>query len=377
MSLSETIKDRATIFRDRCAISSQTGRLNYSDLIDAEQKLHGKNVVLFVKDILQLVKALVILDGAALSICPVSTQVGYDELRHIIVQSEFDLVVTDFHGNELNVFYDLNLPVMEIETAFLEKDDGRSVLSNVDTNWLIPTSGTTTLPKLVRHTSSTLGAAALRRSNYCEKTEIWGQFYDISRFAGYQILFNSLLNGQTLIASSHGVPIAERVELCIKERVTHISATPIQRRKILMLGERVKLIPLTQIVLGGEAADQKVLDALGDYFPNAKITHTYASTEAGLGFYVSDGFAGFPLKFLEVSESSTEIKIENDRLFLRGPCNAMDYVAGASFKDSDGWIDTGDIVKIVGERFFILGRVNGILNVGGDKVNPEQIRHIT
>ena len=28
------------------------------------------------------------------------------------------------------------------------------------------------------------------------------------------------------------------------------------------------------------------------------------------------------------------------------------------------------------ERFYIIGRTNGIINVGGDKVNPEHIRHL-
>jgi len=38
---------------------------------------------------------------------------------------------------------------------------------------------------------------------------------------------------------------------------------------------------LRQITLGGEIADQAVLDALARRFPGARITHVYASTEAG------------------------------------------------------------------------------------------------
>jgi len=39
----------------------------------------------------------------------------------------------------------------------------------------------------------------------------------------------------------------------------------------------------------------------------------------------------------------------------------------------DGWLITGDLVEIVGDRVFFRGRVDNILNVGGGKVMPEQV----
>ena len=51
-----------------------------------------------------------------------------------------------------------------------------------------------------------------------------------------------------------------------------------------------------------------LLNALRKSFPMARITHTYASTEAGLGISVSDGLAGFPVRFLESSKGSVDLK---------------------------------------------------------------------
>ena len=142
-----------------------------------------------------------------------------------------------------------------------------------------------------------------------------------------------------------------------------------------MTGEGAKKIPLKQIVLGGEAADQQILSALSSFYPEVKITHTYASTEAGLGLSVSDRLAGFPTRFFDNSEGLSEISVRGERLFLRTTSSASNYVDGKRFKDSQGWIDTGDLVKVEGDRFFIIGRDSGIINVGGDKVNPENVRH--
>ncbi len=41
--------------------------------------------------------------------------------------------------------------------------------------------------------------------------------------------------------------------------------------------------------------------------------------------------------------------------------------------DSEGWIDSGDLVEIDRDRAHFLGRVAGAINVGGHKVLPEEV----
>ncbi|MEI9903088.1 MAG: hypothetical protein WDN06_03190 [Asticcacaulis sp.] len=47
---------------------------------------------------------------------------------------------------------------------------------------------------------------------------------------------------------------------------------------------------------GGEAADQALLTALRERFPEAHLRHIYATTEAGTVLTVSDGLAAFQLR---------------------------------------------------------------------------------
>ena len=42
-------------------------------------------------------------------------------------------------------------------------------------------------------------------------------------------------------------------------------------------------------------------------------------------------------------------------------------------KDADGFVDTGDMVERRGGRYYFAGRRNGIVNVGGLKVHPEEV----
>mgnify|MGYP006097467331 CR=1 FL=1 len=374
ISLNNLIATRVASGLDRVALIGKNERVSFSDLIGTRSYMHGKRVVVFISDTLSLVKTLVSLDGSAQAICPISTATDKKELHHLVSKNKFDAVITDQNKEDLEVFTLFNIEVYNsIDVGFNDKK--RTDLNNHYSTWLVPTSGTTSLPKLVNHTLESLGASSLRQTKISPQNKIWGQFYDFTRYAGYQVLLNSLLNGHTLVTSSLKDPIHERVKRCAEECVTHISATPSQWRKILMTGEGAKKIPLEQIVLGGEAADQQILNALAIFYPKAKITHTYASTEAGLGLFVSDGLAGFPARFFENSEGLAEISVRSGKLFLRTTSSASNYVDGKKFKDSQGWIDTGDLVRVEGDRFFIIGRENGIINVGGDKVNPENVRH--
>tara|TARA_X000000950_G_scaffold265163_1_gene339152 strand:+ start:360 stop:1736 length:1377 start_codon:yes stop_codon:yes gene_type:complete len=375
MNLSKLISTRIRSSINRIALVGKNKNVSFCELVGTSSNihLHGKRVILFITDTIELIKALVLLDGSAKAICPISTRISKKELHHVVSKNEFDYVISDLNEKDLEIFTEFNISAFKAsEMALIKQKEIEPI--NRSTTWLIPTSGTTSLPKLVSHTLASLGVASLRRKRLDEKNEVWGQFYDITRYAGYQTLLNSLLNGYTLVTMSSEDPIHEKVERCADQSVTHISATPSQWRKIMMTGVSAKRIPLEQIVLGGEAADQKILDALSSFYPMAKITHTYASTEAGLGISVSDQLAGFPIRFLVSSEGFSEISIRDERLFIRTPSSANNYVDGKFMKDSQGWIDTGDLVKIEGDRFFIIGRQSGVINIGGDKVNPENVR---
>ncbi len=76
-----------------------------------------------------------------------------------------------------------------------------------------------------------------------------------------------------------------------------VSATPSLWRQILQLPVSAGW-DLKQITLGGEIADQRVLDALTSAFPGARIVHVFASTETGAAFSVKDGREGFPVTYL-------------------------------------------------------------------------------
>ena len=134
---------------------------------------------------------------------------------------------------------------------------------------------------------------------------------------------------------------------------------------------------LSRITLGGEISDQLVLSSLRKAFPSSKISHIYASTEAGVGFSVQDGFMGFPLDYIGQSKlHDVELKIVGNILWIKSEGSANRILNGALLIDEFGFINTGDVVEIQGDRVLFVGRDSGTINVGGNKVIPEEVEAV-
>jgi acyl-coenzyme A synthetase/AMP-(fatty) acid ligase len=159
--------------------------------------------------------------------------------------------------------------------------------------------------------------------------------------------------------------------------VTHISGTPSHWRRALMSPSAHKIAP-QYVRLSGEIADQPILDHLRGFYRQSGIAHAFASTEAGVAFEVGDGLAGFPASLIGRRGADVEMKVEHESLRIRSARTAICYLGdeGKSLADEDGFVDTGDIVELQGGRYYFVGRRDGIINVGGRKVHPEEVEAV-
>src|SRR5262249_25457802 len=124
--------------------------------------------------------------------------------------------------------------------------------------------------------------------------------------------------------------------------------------------------------LSGEIADQAILDNLAVVYPQARVVHAYASTEAGVRLAGQDGLAGFPASMIGWVPSGVDMKGERGTLRIRSNRTALRHVGGAA-AGADGVVDAGDLVALRDGRWAVIGRSNGVINVGGLKVHPEEV----
>lgn len=227
----------------------------------------------------------------------------------------------------------------------------------------LESSGTTGTPKRLRHDFARLRG---RLRGVTEEGARWLLAYDPGAFAGLQVMLTAAAAGALLVAVPDGGSVAALAQAARHHAVTHVSGTPSFWRAFLMaLGDAD--LPLVSVTLGGEAADQPLLDRLAERFPNARLRHIYASTEAGALFAVADGRAGFPADWLNKAPDGLDLRIADGVLEVRSPRAAPGAV------DADGWLSTGDLVERQGDRVMFTGRLDGLVNVGGVKVSPESV----
>jgi acyl-coenzyme A synthetase/AMP-(fatty) acid ligase len=363
---------RAAIAGSGASLLGRHGSVRLADMgraLDAD--LSGANVLLRTNDQLFAALALIELDGVAARIVIAPPDVKAEHLPAVIERAGIDVVVGENSGIDGIRFERLHLPVA-----------GNAVAPSCKTEWVLFTSGTTGIPKMVAHTLEGLTGAIQPGAS---SNIIWGTFYDIRRYGGLQILLRALLGHASLILSDAGEDVADFLARLGANGVTHLTGTPSHWRRVLMSPANTAIDP-RYVRLSGETADQTVLDSLKARFPDAAMGHAYASTEAGVGFEVTDGLEGFPASFLD-REGPVQMKIVNGTLRIRSPRAASRYVGGELALVQDGWVDTTDMIeqrRSVGasqsdqkeDRCYFAGRTGGIINVGGLKINPEEVEAI-
>lgn len=349
-------------------VVSLTDIVQQSCLTGRSCELSGRSVLLATSGQLLSALAMIELDGVArrMLLCP--PDLDWDRLEVLLEQAGIDTIVTDrpLHrcgaGKSTVIGIDLpgrGPPVWKVDRA---------------TEWLMLTSGTSGLPKIVRHTLDGLAGAIIADGPARYRNATWATFYDIRRYGGLQIFLRALIGGGSMVLSDPGEAIAAHVARLRTGGVTHISGTPSHWRKLLMSGAAADFSP-RYVRLSGEIADQAVLDGLARAFPQAAIGHAYASTEAGVGFSVDDGREGFPAQLIGRNRDGVEMKVVDGSLRIRSERTARAYVGADAppLADADGFVDTGDMVERRGERYHFVGRRGGIINIGGLKVHPEEV----
>jgi acyl-CoA synthetase (AMP-forming)/AMP-acid ligase II len=257
--------------------------------------------------------------------------------------------------------------VLEASTGILHEPTARRP-QTPGRVWLL-TSGTTGEPKWVAHDWASLvtipaGSALPPRH--------WLLTYQPGSYAWYQVASLGLFfEGQTLTLPPEMDP-AVQVATAAATGVDAVSSTPtFWRMAMLQAGEAtLRRLLLKQVTLGGERVDQAILDQLRRLYPAARISHIYASTEAGAAIVVHDGKAGFPAAWLDAPAAPDRpaLQVRDGRLWVASPKSGLEL---------RGWQDTGDRVEAQGDRVVVVGREgDGMVKVGGATVDCRQVEAV-
>jgi len=352
-------------------------RVAMSDLVEGSvlygrgKELQGRSVLLTTNDQFTTASALIELDGVARRIVLCPPDFPLEHFPYVIDTAEVDAIVSNHAAMRLGKPRPMYFS--PVSRTIVAGDTDRS--THHATEWVLLTSGTTGLPKLVVHTLESL-TGAIQAGKTPAENIVWSTFYDIRRYGGLQIFLRAILTGTSLVLTSAHESTANFLARAAAHRITHISGTPSHWRRALMSPSARRISP-EYVRLSGEIADQSILNHLRAMYPQARIAHAFASTEAGVAFEVNDAIAGFEAKALECTPG-VEMKVEDRTLRIRSTRTASCYLGENApiLKGDDGFVDTGDIVELREGRYCFAGRRDGVINIGGLKVYPEEIEAV-
>jgi acyl-coenzyme A synthetase/AMP-(fatty) acid ligase len=324
-------------------------------------------VLIATRDQFAAALALIELDGVAGRLVVCTPDLPSEHLPAIVARAGIDAIVSDHDRGDDGSGVPLRILCNGTVTPSRE-----TPATCCKTEWVLLTSGTTGAPKMLVHTFASL-TAAIGHGLGQGADDVWGTFYDIRRYGGLQIFLRAVLGRGSFVLSGAGEPIGDYLVRLGAHGATHVSGTPPHWRRALMSPEARAIAP-RYIRLSGEIADQGILNALRSFYPQARVGHAFASTEAGVGFEVNDGLEGFPASVVG-APGDVQITVNDGSLRIRSARNALRYISEgrSTVTDDDGYVDTGDMVERRGDRYYFLGRRSGIINVGGLKVYPEEV----
>ncbi|WMN14865.1 fatty acid--CoA ligase family protein [Pseudomonas piscis] len=239
---------------------------------------------------------------------------------------------------------------------------------------ILLSSGSTGRPKAILHDLDKLIAEKDKESRGRQLVVILFLMFD--HIGGVNTLINILFSGNCAVVVRERTPDAVCRELELQQ-VQVLPANP-TFLNLLRLGDfhqRYDLSALRLITYGTEAMPAQLLVYLRKIFPRVRLLQTFGTSETGIAGTQSASSQSTRFKIVD---ESFEHRIVDGELQLKSPSQFLGYlnVENTSLTE-DGWFRTGDLAESGSDgEIQILGRMNEVINVGGEKVLPIEVESL-
>jgi len=232
------------------------------------------------------------------------------------------------------------------------------------------TSGTSGEPKAAVHDF----LALLEKFKTIRKALRTLNFLLFDHWGGLNTLLHILSNGGVVVVTKDRSPenICKLIE---KYKIELLPATP-TFLNILLLSSAYKNYDLSSLKIisyGTEPMPQSTLNRLKMIFPDVKLLQTYGLIEIGVMQSKSEKDGSL---WVKIGGEGYKTRIVDGILQIKADSAMLGYLNAESPFTKDGWFVTGDEILEKGEFIRILGRKSEMINVGGEKVYPQEIENV-
>ena len=263
-----------------------------------------------------------------------------------------------------------NNEFIEVE-KITEKNELYQKLSEINSpGLLLFTSGSSGTPKAALHNFTKL----LSKFKTKRKALRTINFLLFDHWGGLNTLFHIMSNGGTVVILDNRSPdyVCELIE---NHQVELLPTSPTFLNMLLISRayERHSLKSLQLITYGAEPMPETLLAKLNELFPSILFQQTYGLIELGVMRSKSESNGSL---WVKIGGEGYAVRVVDDMLQIKSESAMLGYLNAQSPFTEDGWFMTGDAVEVNGDYFKILGRKSELINVGGEKVFPQEVENI-
>ena len=199
-------------------------------------------------------------------------------------------------------------------------------------------------------------------------------FLLFDHWGGLNTMFHILSNGGVVITTKERSTY-EVCKLIDIHKIELLPASPTFLKLLIFSNDynEFNLSSLKVISYGTEPMPENTLKKLRDTFPNVKLLQTYGLIE--LGVMRSKSKSDDSL-WVKIGGDGYQTRVVDGLLEVKAESAMLGYLNAPSPFTEDGWFKTLDVVEVDGEYMKILGRKSEIINVGGEKVFPQEVENI-
>ena len=289
----------------------------------------------------------------------------------------------------------------KIETS-IDKTDFDTVMINQiyenkrknhpeDIAYLIYTSGTTSKPKGVSVSNLNVAFTTQNIVNVLGYTEIDKDVLPLplSHSFGLGCLHASFCVGSTLILHKNTMNPLEIFESVKEYEATTFAAVPATLTKLLNeYPDRLEqyFSNLRLVITNSTTIPQETVMSFRQILKRGKLATYYGLTEASRSTFMifdsagKESSVGTPAPGVQIKLVDENNHETNDgQIWIKGSNVIKNYWHDEIFDNGivDGWLKTGDLGYFDNDRYLYLkGRVDDVINVAGEKVNPLEVERI-
>ncbi len=255
-----------------------------------------------------------------------------------------------------------------------------------DAQWIYYSSGTTSDPKGVQHTDTSLAAASAGMVDLASfgRDDVYPIAWPITHIGGIVMLATSLRTGLKLVLFDAWDPSTAPARMAAHGPTILGSAQPFFRAYLDAQHERGSspLFPdLRIITAGGAPTPPALVGELIDTFGVRGVQSSYGLTEFPIATAATPADADdILLRSVGRPSPGVQVRVVDGEIRLKGPQCFAGYLDGAldaAAFDEDGWFRSGDLGDIDDQgNVFITGRVKDVIIRNAENISALEIEDV-